>query len=79
MHVWSTNKRLNKSRNKHPRVRPLLARQSMPEHPTHVPAPSDARPSALTRARAYKAAQGLDLTPPHALSSAQARVRRTFP
>jgi serralysin len=28
MHVWSTNRRLNKSRNKPPRVQPLLA----PEH-----------------------------------------------
>jgi hypothetical protein len=44
-----------------------------------APAPSNARPLALTHARAYKAAQGLDRTPPHALSSAQSRVRQTLP
>jgi hypothetical protein len=44
-----------------------------------APAPSDARPRALARAHAYKAAQGHDRTPSHALSPARARVRRSSP
>jgi hypothetical protein len=44
--------------------------------PAHA-APRNARPRAYARARAYKGDQGLDRTPPLALSLAQAQVHRS--
>jgi hypothetical protein len=49
----------------------------MPEHAPALSPERDARPRAHARARAYKADQGLNRTPPLALSPTQAQVHRT--
>ena len=75
-HVCDLWRHLNTGRNKPPRVRRRLPRQSTP---ARAPAPRPSQASALVRVRDYKTPRSLGRTPPHALKPHRSSVRRRLP